>query len=681
MGLIMEKDNDKTIIEKLADKLLYSPPKILEEFALGRSGVQLLQNGEAFYLQDGVRIRNFHSSASVDDGRSVNTRTAKRTKVATEDIVDELGKGKKIISVFIKNGLELTQMITLRENGEIGVQIALHDKEKTTRTRYLAPIDAPYPDASGKRLFLSLDQKMLVVPYDNDMWVRYESAVPCPGRSSYDVTAIFDETSFEGLVIGALDFDVWKNAISWSAYDARALYAYSGVADAVTHDTLPHAAVCGDVVASARFVMMWCDNVKRGLENFGSMCATLHPPRKWSGKTPFGWNSFSALSIGVTVAHWKEAGDFIKNELPEFCDEDGVSFINLDAAFGLGNDKIKKTVDELHKRGQKAGWYCAPMSAPTFIPFVPASGTLTPLSKFFLCDYSGKPLPKIDNFVPLDVTHPLWEKHARNSIKKIVELGFDYIKFDFLSHGAVEGQHYLKNYTGRMALNYAYNIIEDELKKANREIFVSLSISPLFPYFLGNARRCCCDSFGHYDDVRYVLNALNFGWWTNGRLYNFNDPDHLSLYNSVVDGRTPSTLEEARSRYNAGIISGTLMMLSDNYGPSGDSELIANSRQRAKQLANNAALNEVARLNRAFVPVELSDGTSPFYTLSHNNRHFAALFNFSSEERVLSLNAERGGLPTAATAVSLNDGSTVLYVDELSVKLRGFDSVIFEIKE
>ena len=61
-----------------------------------------------------------------------------------------------------------------------------------------------------------------------------------------------------------------------------------------------------------------------------------------------------------------------------------------------------------------------------------------------------------------------------------------------------------------MALNRVYSIIDEEIAKCGKEIFISLSIAPLFPYFLGHARRCCCDSFGHYDDVRYVLNALNF---------------------------------------------------------------------------------------------------------------------------------------------------------------------------
>lgn len=126
---------------------------------------------------------------------------------------------------------------------------------------------------------------------------------------------------------------------------------------------------------------------------------------------------------------------------------------------------------------------------------------------------------------------------ARATIRHLIDLGVDYIKIDFLSHGSVEGAHYRPEFTGRMALNYAYSVLSEEIDRAGREIFVSLSIAPLFPTFLGHSRRCCCDAFGHHEDVRYVLNALNFAWWTNHRLYTFNDPDHVSLCHSVVDGR------------------------------------------------------------------------------------------------------------------------------------------------
>lgn len=667
-------DSDKSLVEKLAATVLYKEPKILARYGRGAAGVELLEGGSFFYLHEGQRIRQAHSKASCTDGRAIDTRTAKYKGTETQEKTDPFGPHLLLTSRFEASFLILLRHIRLYASGEISVQLELRDKRNAqVRTRYLAPIDAPYPAKSGKPLFLSLDQKMLLVPYDNDMWARYESAVPRPGRTGYDVTAIYDAQTLEGLVVGAVDFDVWKNAISWSTHDARAFTAYCGAADAATHDTLPHGTVSGKSVSSARFFLYWCGNIKTGMERFGRICTAYCPPRPWNGKAIFGWNSFSALGLGLKLSHWEEAGRFIREELPEFRDEDGVSYINLDGCFGMSRKEIRRIVDELHSRGQKAGWYAAPCIAMSFMQKLPL------IRSMLLKDDRGNPLPPADGSLPLDVTHPLWEGYARKQIRDVLELGFDYIKLDFLSHAGVEGCHYRKEFTGRMALNHAYRIIEDEISKAGREIFVSLSIAPLFPYYLGNARRCCCDSFGHIEDTRYVLNALNFAWWTNGTLYRFNDPDHLALYRSVIDGRDITTEAEARSRYLSGVISGTLMILSDNYGPVGNGDEIAAARQRTKVLANNPKLNALARLGKAFVPVELASDTTPYYTLSHGGRHFAAIFNFSGQKQTLGFRAHRGGLPERGRMVSLWGGAECAYEEQICVDLAGHDCEIFEI--
>lgn len=661
----MTAPQEKTLVEKLAEQLLYRVPKVLSAHSVGRCEVHLLDNGAACYRLDGEKIRPFHSCAEATDGRRIDTRTAKCRGTSEKD--------GKLVTLFEENGLRLRRELTLRETGELTVQIFLMEKkDRPVRTRWLCPVDAPYPDKDGKALFLSLDQKMLLTPYDNDMWARYESTVPNPGKTSYDVTAIFDEETYEGLVVGSLDHDVWKNAISWAAHDARAFRAYCGAADAGTHDCMPHGAVSGQEVASARFVLLWCDDIRDGLERYGTLCAEAVPPRPWTGGPIFGWNSFSGLGMGLRLRHWEEAGDFIREELPNFSDGQGVSYINLDACFGMDRREIRRIVEKLHEKGQKVGWYGAPCICMPVMEQLPIFGTLTNLKHLVLEDDRGRPLPSADGSRPLDVTHPLWEKYARAQIRNVLDLGFDYIKLDFLSHAAVEGAHYLKDHTGRMALHHACRILEDEIGKAGREIFVSLSIAPLFPYFLGNSRRCCCDSFGHMEDTRYVLNALNFGWWQSGKLYRYNDPDHLALFHSVIDGRGETSEAEARSRYLSGVISGTMMILSDNYDR-------PEARERARLLANSEAVNALARIGKPFRPVELRSDTTPFYTLQHEGRYYAAVFNFSKEEQTLSFRASRGGLPERGTARDLRDGREIGYCGNLSVTLPGHDCAVFEV--
>ena len=130
----------------------------------------------------------------------------------------------------------------------------------------------------------------------------------------------------------------------------------------------------------------------------------------------------------------------------------------------------------------------------------------------------------------------------------------------------------------------------------------------------------------------------------NGRLYQYNDPDHIPLYLSVIDKREATSIAEARSRYYSGVISGTVMMLSDNFGPEGDSQVIEASRKRAKLIANDARINEIARWGKAFVPVELGDGTTPYYTLAAME-DILPLFLIFQETRTLSFNAAKGNTP------------------------------------
>lgn len=661
---------------------LKKPVEIVERESYGRTAVEFLDNGTFFYVKDGERIRHGFSSADTVEGKHIGTDSARLCHRETFESEDELGKGKKIISVYQEDDLELRQELTLYECGDLTVQIFLKGNGDKVQTRYMVPFFAPYPDASGKEIFLSLDQKMMLVPYDNDMWLRYESSVPAAGRASYDVTAIYNEDTLEGMVIGALDFDVWKNAIQWNGHDARSMIAFCGIADKGTHDVCEHGIVEGNEVYSSRFVLSWCNDIRTGMEHFGDLCAKIRPARVWkSGKVPFGWNSYAALGGMLTLEHWKTAGEFMDKELPEYCDEDGVSYVNLDGAFGLNFEEIKKEIERIHKRGQKAGWYAAPCNCMEAMGELPIRGTGLKIRDLFLKDYTGKVLPAADGTVPFDVTHPVWEEYARNNIRVLLALGVDYIKIDFLSHGSVEGNHFEKNVTGRMALNRVYSIIDEEIAKCGKEIFISLSIAPLFPYFLGHARRCCCDSFGHYDDVRYVLNALNFAWWTNDRIYRFNDPDHVPLYHSIIDGRGVSTENEAKSRYYAAAISGTVMMLSDNYGPRGEESIIENARSRARQFANDKEVNRIARFGKAFVPVELKDGTTPFYTLEHEGKRYAAIFNFSEYPAALGFEAKRGGLPEKGIVVDIHGGEKKAYENRVTVNLDGWDAVILEVFE
>ena len=97
----------------------------------------------------------------------------------------------------------------------------------------------------------------------------------------------------------------------------------------------------------------------------------------------------------------------------------------------MDEQKIRQIIEELHKKGQKAGWYAIPCNWFTALGDFPARGTNVKMKDLFLRDDTGALLPAIDGSQPLDVTHPEWEKMARATIRHLIDLGVDYIKIDF----------------------------------------------------------------------------------------------------------------------------------------------------------------------------------------------------------------------------------------------------------
>lgn len=674
---------EKSTMDLLLEKFMSQQPVSQQEFTLGRVTISLMSNNAFFYGLDGRQVNWIHSRASVADGRMIDTRTAVRTGVTSET-----EEGKLHLHVeYEGNGLRLTQHMTLEEDKPyfIGSCQVKDLQNEQTESNYLAPLDFAYPNAQCNPLFLSLDQKMLLVPYDNDMWVRYESTPLRPGRTSYEVTAIYNELTNEGMVVGALDFDNWKNAIRCSAWDARCYTAFSGVADECTHDLYPHGTLIGESVSSARFMCGWYDDIRTGMEVFGKLAMEGKPRFHWSGPVPFGWNSFSAINMAMPLLeHWEGTSKFFSEELPNFCDSNGSTFINMDANFLLDPVRMQEVMANIRSRGQQPGSYMVPGIAITMLAdLMPLRGAPGKTMKdILLKDHKGDPYPTIDGSLPVDITIPEAEQNMRLWIRELVEQGFAYIKIDFLAHSAVEAVRYDKRIrTGRQAMNRFYQILWEELdpEKIGREVFVDLSIAPLFPGGGGHGRRCCCDSFGQHEDVRYVLNALNFGWWTNGSLYQFADPDHTVLSHSFVDGRGDTDYYSAKSRFNASVISGTVMLLSDNYGPTGDEDRIARTRERTRELANNPKLNEIARFGKAFVPAYLRSDTTNVYFLHHQGRSFVALFNFDSERRTVSVPAAVVKARQAGEAENLNNGQRFAYDGEISVTLEGFDSAVLEL--
>ena len=228
------------------------------------------------------------------DGRLVDTRTARLETRAEEN-------GLLTLRFQGEEGLILTERLAVSEGGMAWADCSLQEADGSeVSTRLLLPLIFSSPDTKKggeiPDIWKDLWVRMLCVPYDTTMWLRYEALPLRAGRRSYDLTVLYSEDSREGILVGALDFDRWKNGIVCSATDANTLEARCGVADEGTHDTQPHGILRGAQVSSSRFGILYGPDYRRLLEAYGDFLSSERPPLKWEHGVPFGFNSFIGFS-------------------------------------------------------------------------------------------------------------------------------------------------------------------------------------------------------------------------------------------------------------------------------------------------------------------------------------------------------------------------------------------------
>ncbi|HQB32350.1 MAG TPA: hypothetical protein PLI19_03355, partial [Erysipelotrichaceae bacterium] len=122
----------------------------------------------------------------------------------------------------------------------------------------------------------------------------------------------------------------------------------------------------------------------------------------------------------------------------------------------------------------------------------------------------------------------------------------------------------------------------------------------------------------------------------------------------------------------------TVMLLSDNYGPEDNNEQPELAKQRAILLANNENLNRIARLNRAFLPLTFEEDNCYFY-LYHEGCTYGAVFNFDDEIKTFRLNPRSFNFPNNGILLDLNNNTSTIFNDKITITLDRHDSIVFEL--
>ncbi|MCM1311546.1 MAG: hypothetical protein NC206_09550 [Bacteroides sp.] len=596
--------------------------------------------------------------------QTVNSSSFAEIEYTSTEIEDEQGQGTCHTFAFKKanNGDNITMSQSFRfytNHPYLVTELSLSDNERIL-SNYLAPIVT----SSEYTMFVNnSNNRMLKVPFDNDGFGRYDRYKINTSMTSYEVSAIYEGESRNGLILGSIDHNHWKSAVKVSGSSngkIKSLNLFSGVSDNGTRDEIPHGKLEGTDISSARMFIGFYEDWRTGMEEYARANTLVVPKHDtWTAGTPFGWQSWGVLAEKNSYDTDIEISDYYHDVLQPggFCNSKGNVIFSLDASDGMNQTEHLNFIKHANSNGQMVGGYSTPFALwwqeselDNYI-YTGTNGTKYTMRDVVL-HVNGKPY-QYDGAFCRDPTHPSTKSDINNFLRSMATYGYKYVKVDFTNCGIIQADSYY-NKEVKTAVE-AYNEgMAYFIKQADKYgIFVALSIAPLFPYQYANSRRIACDTWGRIDQTEYSMNAISCGWWTDG-LYQYNDPDHLVLVGK--GDQLWSSEGENRARYTNGAITG-MMLVADNYSLSdktgrGSAEL---SRIRAEKIMLNKEINEMADLGRSFMPVYgykeyngNSNGAESFF-MHHTDKYlYVAIINYTD-------NVMNGSIPLDLLDISASE--------------------------
>ena len=527
-------------------------------------------------------------------------------------------------------------------------------------------------DATGEvDIGITNDNRALIVPFDNDGFVRYNAMPINSSSTGYEVAAFYDNTSRNGLVVGSVTHDVWKSGIYF--YGANNKLNQMNVFGGATSpwDVMPHGYISGNTISSPTVFVGFGDDWRVAMQNFAAANTNFVSRLAWTNGVPFGWNSWGVIQQNINYTDAIAVSDyFYVNLIGHNFVNHGTVYINLDSYWdNMSNEQLQSFAGHCHAHGEKAGIYFGPFvwfgSANDSTNWV-VEGTANAYhySDILLRDGNGN-FESSDGGLALDPTHPGTKQRISYYINEFTNWGFDYVKLDFLSHGTFEGVHNDPNVTtGIQAYNqgmqYVFNAI-------NGRMFINESIAPLFPYQYAHSRRIACDAeTSRISDTEYTMNSVSYGWWLDN-LYQFNDPDVMVFGNGA-------NTNEAQSRLISGAVTGVFL--------NGDDLTTAAGQAAAQIFLTNPAMDDVARFGKTFTPVEGNTGSSAanMFVRQDGNTWSIAVFNYGSSSVNRTVDLSRAGLPPGNyLATNLWDGTTLTVSGSFNVSLNAAQSKLFRL--
>ena len=576
-------------------------------------------------------LRNAYASATVGSGpgRQRTTFEAGRRTATTERFSDGLGTGLRlhVRTELPRDDVALTQQLDVYDSAaHLTARVSVERVAaggaplEVGQIEVLAASAASDP-AGGLSLGGMQDDRFYQVPfYNNDDFVMIPRR-QARGALSYWLGGVVDATGGAGFITGAVETTVWKSAV-WYDGPTNAISAHSGTRSPA--DTIDPPPRRGQRVDSALTFAGYGANHQDVLAAMMNVIAHLEAPLPAPHlPAPIGWSAWYQQGLNADEATVRGVADFIADNWAEL----GYRYINLDAGWNRADGDtrydptkfpggIERLVAHIHRRGLLAGGYFVPFAISPTLLDQSAPGTPYSYRDLILRDAGGTPVrPSIlDWEYVLDLTHPGAPALLYTNARRLADYGFDFVKLDFLHIGTQEGARYDPNLTAMEGFHRGMRAITDAWEHANRPIFLSAAISPLYLQQYVHARRTGNDvEFGQARQAKNV--ALS---WFTGLLYHRNDPDNAVVRRGWFPGYNDAL---AKLHVTMDALGGTLFIAGDD-----PREL---SPARAALLTNRDVL---ALARRPLVIQPLSVGDEPpsvWHGVEENGTRLLGIFNWN----------------------------------------------------
>lgn len=568
-------------------------------------------------------IKNAYVTALDESYNTMSSKDYPSCNLTSKSISDGFGNGTQYTYLFSgKSGQnDLEQNIYIYENlPYILVEASVIASSGTTSSTKICPIVSETNTTLS--VLGSSNNRVYNMPFANDNWATFNTVTWEVGQQviSCEATALFNNDSRKAIVLGSVDHTTWKSAVYVTPNGSnrmRKLTAEAGYISERTWDIVKnkasserHGAVKGAKVSSPRFMLGVFDDWRTGMETYADANAVLCPKYVWDkDESLFGWQSWGGMEFGLNYTSAMSVLDFFERELKPvgFFNKQGRCHLVLDSGWSaLSDEQLRKYADRCKELGFVAGIYTT--------PFTYWGGEDAVLNNN---EWEGGRLGEMVlktggkyrhiNGWSLDPTHPAVKEWNRRTIEKFRNLGFEFVKIDFLNNASQEADSwYDPNITtGLQAYNYGLDYIKEF---CGDNMIIDFSIAPIFPN-KAHVRRIGCDAWGELNNSMYTLNCIQGSWWLD-RLYTFNDPDHMCMSKVKFSNKGSNDEQEARIRYTCGLITG-MTLLGGTYAYEGEVKgnygLVVGydeERARAVKYAGNKDLTEVCRIGKSFRPVE-----------------------------------------------------------------------------